>query len=52
MYQLDFEIFGYSIHTYVNNSTFIEDYGKQIDTQLDFNILESISKYLKKDKNE
>ena len=31
---------------------FPEDYGKQIDTQLDFNILESISKYLKKDKNE
>ena len=31
---------------------FPEDYGKQIDTQLDFNILESISKYLEKDKNE
>ncbi len=31
---------------------FSEDYGKQIDTHLDFNILESISKYLIKDKNE
>jgi len=31
---------------------FSEDYGRQIDTKLDFNILESISKHLEKDKNE
>ena len=31
---------------------FSEEYGKQIDTYVDFNILETISKHLKKDQNE
>ena len=31
MYQLDFEIFGYSIHPYVNNAPFIEDHINKIN---------------------